>query len=219
MSVLETAWLAPAVHFAWIGQDIVTLDVEADTYGLMVDAAPLIRQGPHRQILTADSDVLAALVEAGLLTADVQDTVPTPPLPPAEIALLPGETTTVALGAGLAAATSALATTARFHHSSLHQLLQSQRSEERLRLKQDMSGLAQVYAAFDAVLPWIPWEGQCLQRAFMLREHLDRCGYAAKWVIGVRTWPFLAHAWVQVGACVVGDSLERTRTFTPILAA
>ncbi len=78
--------------------------------------------------------------------------------------------------------------------------------------------LEDAYEAFDAILPWMPFEGECLQRAFMLQRHLARSGHDARWVIGVRTWPFLAHAWVQVGACVVGDSLERVNAFTPILS-
>ena len=44
-------------------------------------------------------------------------------------------------------------------------------------------------------------------------------GIATQWLFGVRTWPFAAHCWLQIGNLVVGDRLERVRFYTPILAA
>jgi len=34
--------------------------------------------------------------------------------------------------------------------------------------------------------------------------------------IAVRTGPFGAHAWVQVGDAIVNDSVDNVRDFTPI---
>ena len=217
MTAQPPAWLTPGVHLAWLSRDIVTLNVKTDTYGLMTDAAHLVQPGPDRRILAANADVLSALVEAGLITLDVQDAITTPRACLPEIALAPGETARSPIGSRLAAAISALAATAHFHRSSLHHLLQASQKPRRFWPQANRPPLAEAYSAFDAVSPWIPWEGQCLQRAFLLREHLLQCGHPAQWILGVRTWPFLAHAWVQVGPCVVGDSLERVRTFNPIL--
>ena len=67
--------------------------------------------------------------------------------------------------------------------------------------------------------PWIPFEGECLQRSFLLRHVLARRGIAADWIFGVRTWPFAAHCWLQIDDLVVGDRLERVALYTPILKA
>jgi hypothetical protein len=43
-------------------------------------------------------------------------------------------------------------------------------------------------------------------------------GFDADWIIGVRTWPFMAHCWLQVGAVALDDDVERLAAYTPILA-
>ena len=211
------AWPACDVHFAWIDRDIVTLDVGRDAYGLLIDAADHVRPGPSGRLLLDSADALAALGDSGLVIA----TPPTrpPPSPPSRPthALPPGDGTVAALAPCLGAAVTAIAATARFHRRPLRKLL-SDAAQARPPVRARPASLADAYGAFDAILPWIPGEGECLQRAFMLHRHLVKAGRPAQWVIGVRTWPFLAHAWVQVGPCVVGDSLERVRTFHPILA-
>jgi hypothetical protein len=72
-------------------------------------------------------------------------------------------------------------------------------------------------AAARRARPWLPFEGECLQRTFLLRYFLARSGVATDWVFGVRTWPFSAHCWLQIGDLVVGDRLERVQRFTPIM--
>lgn len=219
MARSHRGWLADGVHFAWTGADIVTLDLRTDAYGLLTDAADRVRPRTGHAIASDDDAVMTALIEAGLVTPTRSARPAALSVPPPETAFLPGAAGDSARGPRLspklAAAAGALSATARFHRSTLPTLLLAVGATR--RTPRSPVRLADAYAAFDAVLPWIPFEGQCLQRAFMLRRHLVRCGQPARWVIGVRTWPFLAHAWVQVGPCVVGDSLERVRTFTPIL--
>lgn len=52
------------------------------------------------------------------------------------------------------------------------------------------------------------------------RLEVDDAGLADAlvWVFGVRTWPFAAHCWIQIGDLVVGDVLDRVRGYTPIRA-
>lgn len=211
-----TVWPADGVHFAWIGRDIVTLDLGRDAYGLLTDAADRIRPGPSRRILLDDPDNLAPLVDAGLVTTIPRIAAQQKSVLPPTHALLPGEGGDVGLAARLIAAVNAVEATIRFRRRSLGALLGDAAVPQPVRATP--APVQDLYAAFDAILPWIPWEGECLQRAFMLHRHLVKAGQPALWVIGVRTWPFLAHAWVQVGSEVVGDSLERVRTFEPILA-
>ena len=82
----------------------------------------------------------------------------------------------------------------------------------------DGARLGRRVAAFRAALPWIPFEGECLQRGFQLKRLLNRQGIAADWVFGVNTWPFVAHCWLQTGDLVIADRIERVRLYTPIMA-
>ncbi|WP_312062938.1 lasso peptide biosynthesis B2 protein [Brevundimonas sp.] len=43
-------------------------------------------------------------------------------------------------------------------------------------------------------------------------------GRGATWVFGVRTWPFSAHCWLQVGDVLLDDDLDRVALYTPIMA-
>ncbi|MDP3399561.1 MAG: lasso peptide biosynthesis B2 protein, partial [Brevundimonas sp.] len=78
--------------------------------------------------------------------------------------------------------------------------------------------LARAVAAARSAMPWIPFEGECLQRAFQLRRLLAERGMSVTWVFGVRTWPFAAHCWLQREDLVVGDTVERVSRYVPIMA-
>lgn len=60
---------------------------------------------------------------------------------------------------------------------------------------------------------------RCLLDSLALIRFLAAERLFPHWVIGVKTRPFGAHAWVQLGALVLNDRLERVRRFTPILVA
>jgi hypothetical protein len=57
----------------------------------------------------------------------------------------------------------------------------------------------------------------CLPRTLALFVFLHRCGFRVAHRIGVKRYPFDAHAWVEdVSAGVLLDAPERTRAFTPL---
>lgn len=56
----------------------------------------------------------------------------------------------------------------------------------------------------------------CLLDSAALTEFLLRYGFNPVLVVGVRTKPFSAHAWVQADDCILNDSLEHAQTLTPI---
>jgi hypothetical protein len=64
---------------------------------------------------------------------------------------------------------------------------------------------ARICAAIDMACIWYRKKVLCLQRsaatACLLREY----GVSAQMVIGAQQMPFKAHAWVEVGGCVVND--------------
>jgi len=58
----------------------------------------------------------------------------------------------------------------------------------------------------------------CLLDSLVLSVYLTNQKVPCTLVIGVSTRPFAAHAWVQIGECVLNDTVEHVLTFTPILA-
>lgn len=58
---------------------------------------------------------------------------------------------------------------------------------------------------------------RCLHDSLALVNFLASESVSATWVIGVRTDPFAAHAWVQTGDLVLNDQHEHVRRFRPIV--
>ena len=58
---------------------------------------------------------------------------------------------------------------------------------------------------------------QCLRDSLALMSFLASMGLRARWIIGVRTRPFGAHSWVQIGDLVLNDHHEHVRAYQPIL--
>jgi len=208
--------LPARIHLAWCGPDVVVLDIEADEYALLIDAAGVVRPGETAGAIVVRSDLQGDLEALGLiLTGAAADDRPAPPARTGEIALT---------GVGrpdwglAAAALNSIVSSADFQGKSFAELVATARGRRQAGRGHDAGRAARATAAFQAVHPFIPFEGDCLQRAYRLHHHLRRTGISARWVFGVRTWPFLAHCWVQVGDRIVGDSLDRVAGFTPILA-
>ncbi|MEN5168678.1 lasso peptide biosynthesis B2 protein [Brevundimonas pondensis] len=207
--------LAKGVHLAWIHEDIVVLDVQADAYSLLVGAANLIRPARQGEAVSADAAVLNDLALAGL-TSTTRERSRRPPAPATHDAR---STAPTSLNARTRALANALCGTMAFRQRPLPALVEAARLRSSAPHRRDLYGAIQEAEAFEAIRPWVPYEGDCLQRSWMLHRHLHQRGLDADWVFGVRTWPFLAHCWVQVGDTIVGDSLDRVGGFTPIMVA
>jgi hypothetical protein len=57
----------------------------------------------------------------------------------------------------------------------------------------------------------------CLLESLSLLTALGSYRLHAHWVFGVRTEPFFAHCWLQELDCVLNDSVDHVRQFTPIM--
>ena len=66
----------------------------------------------------------------------------------------------------------------------------------------------QLIGEHDRCLPW------SIATGLLLLRH----GFAADVILGVSANPFTAHCWTQYGDVIVGDDLDRVRSFTPIAA-
>jgi len=60
---------------------------------------------------------------------------------------------------------------------------------------------------------------RCLYDCLVLHEFLSGFGSVPAFVLGVTTFPFKAHCWLQAGPEVLTDYWENTRRYTPILVA
>lgn len=206
--------LAEDVHMAWIRRDIVVLSVREDAYACLVGAADVIRPTLSGALHVLHEDAARDLHQAGLIALHP----PTGPLPaaiPPASDLHGGSTSLLACGAFLV---SSLWLGRRYHRKPLVAILATARAMRPHNPRRLTDARLRRFAAtFERAIPWLPRQEACLHRAFLLFSLLARHGVACDWVFGVRTWPFLAHCWIQVGEVVVGDDLERVRRYTPIL--
>jgi hypothetical protein len=211
-------WLRPNIHMAAIGRDIVVLDVDQDTYFCLPEAGDQIAIGDDGALHVQQQDVREELRSLGW-TADVPDTFTnreqTSPSPALDLA----SDGSPKAGDLVRVAIVSFSATLRFRRLAFSDLLSavSRARRRHHHLAPSKQRLAQTAQAFCIVLPWLPRQGDCLQRAFMLLHCLASEGIHADWVFGVRTWPFAAHCWVQSGATVIGDDLDLVQSFTPIL--
>ncbi len=73
-------------------------------------------------------------------------------------------------------------------------------------------------AAYERLRPFaLSAHNNCLHDSLTLVAFLACEGAFPRWVIGVKTRPFGAHAWVQQGVTVLNDQHEVVRQFRPIL--
>lgn len=211
----RSLWCAQSIHLARVDDDIVVLDVAADRYSALLEAAETIRLDPDGRIVAAHDGLAEDLVRAGLAAS-------TPPMPrrtpivalrEAEVAPHPSRSERLRAGAALVAATLA------FRGKTFAALLDAPPPPPASTQAVAADRLAELIGAARRARPWIPFEGECLQRAYLMRAYLAKRRIATDWVFGVRTRPFAAHCWLQIGDRVVADRLERVRLYTPIMVA
>lgn len=78
--------------------------------------------------------------------------------------------------------------------------------------------IARAIAAYETLRPFVfTARDKCLQDSLALIGFLASEGLFPHWVIGVKTRPFGAHSWVQLGPTVLNDHHDHVRQFVPIL--
>lgn len=209
----------PEVHLAWVGEDLVILDLVDGQYFCLPGIAGVAARSDAGGLEAADPEALVDLVAAGLIqpagapsaalaadliaspTADLLDRIP------------------ASLDARAAAAMAQAfgVVVRRFHGRPLRAIVSAAARARPTTRQSDAVALARRAAGFATMLPWVPLQGECLFRSFMLLAFLRSGGFDARWVFGVRTWPFQAHCWLQSGALVLDDAADRVAAFTPIL--
>lgn len=211
-----TSYLSPKIHLAVIGADVVVLDTRQNAYFCLPDAAAGLSVGSDGVVfddpgLTQDFEQAGFLSPAPSLRADP------PSLPSRDLALRVAQRVATR---DILLILAGWATMAFSYHvlpfdRLLAQACRRRQAELASDVTEDLKGLV---ASFEKILPWLPFQGVCLYRAFLLLRILRWRGHDARWMFGVRTWPFQAHCWLQVGDTVLDDTADRLAGFAPILA-
>lgn len=211
-------FLARNVHATQIEGDLVFLDVAADAYFCLADGADMVRLQADRSALAPDRMIAEQLTVAGLFSEDGEPEVKAS-LPDPARALDPAtRERPVSAAWGRRALVANLGAARAIQRLDLAALVaEAGRRPVSTCVPQATEALLDEAAAFRRLAPWLPRGGVCLMRSYQLLMHLRGGGHDAAWVFGVRTWPFEAHCWLQVGDMVLDDTLERVRAFKPIM--
>lgn len=196
-----------------VSDDVVVLDVNRDSYTCIVGGGAFLTPDGHGTVSISDGDLADELIAAGFVHAGFSSS-PARALVAARGQLAANSRPNVFLYLETVFRT-AMATSA-FRGRSLQQLVEEGTRPVPNFRGRNLTRIKTRVSVYQTVLPWIPFEGACLQRTFQLRRILRADGHDVDWVFGVRTWPFFAHCWLQIDDLVVGDRLERVKAFTPI---
>jgi len=206
---------APSIHVASIEDDLVALDLENDAYFCLPGLGRHLIDAGDGQWTASNAVIADGLLETGLFQT-AASCPPGPALPPAVRTSRCYEGPGSGSMAGVTLATIMAREAWRIHGRPLKELIAR---SPNLTLRHDQTAEAMADARlFDHWMPWVPGQGQCLFRAYLLRAFLASRGRGATWVFGVRTWPFSAHCWLQVGDVLLDDDVDRVALYTPIMA-
>ena len=208
-----SVWLAPHIHVARDGDDLVVLDVDADAYFCLPQAAAsLVVEAQGAQLSGLEPDVVLALREVGALVEEGTARSGAARLVPSRD-LAGSLAASVRLSELSDLALSILEALIRFRCQALKEVIAVGGAPEAA----DLEVMERRALVFRTLWPWSPVQGACLFQALVLRIFLRRGGVTGDWVVGVRTWPFSAHCWLQSGDLVLNDLAERVAAYRPIM--
>lgn len=204
----------PLVSIAAVDDDLVVLDLRNDAYYCLPDLALHLARDADGQWTPESDAVTAGLLQTGLFQRGPSHPVTGPAPPVRSSRAAADEPAPLSSKSGLLAVIAR--ETWRVKGRSVRTLIARSPS---LPVRTETSDIAIAEARlFDRWCAWIPGQGQCLYRAYLLRAYLASRGHGATWVFGVRTWPFSAHCWLQIDDLLLDDDLDRVGLYTPILA-
>lgn len=217
--------LRDGLHYCVAGSDVIFLDVCRNRYSaLPADASDAFQRIAERGGLTFEEDeaTLHGLIRDGHLAATDQADgaispvgIQTPRADLQDEAHRPLRFRYVAL-AFFSETRVALELRVRSLSSVLRRA--GMRGAAITRTGVDFTGqIAAVVQAFEHTGLILGRTNRCLVRSLALFCVLRNRGIAADFVIGVRSQPFAAHAWVQYDGIVLNDGVEQVSCYTPIL--
>ena len=209
----QALFLRLHVFAAPVDDDLVVLDLARDDYLCIPGGAAHFRPARHDNACRVSGPLAEALHEAGLAQAE-------PGQPPQRLPKTPSRSILYDTPAALKLSDVAplVAAGLSVRRAERREGIASQLSVVgRARRREDPAAARRAAGALWRIQPWLPFDGECLQRSMLLVAFLRELGLTADWVFGVRLWPFSAHCWVQSGDVCLNDDHERLRAYTPIL--
>lgn len=100
-------------------------------------------------------------------------------------------------------------------HSITHAL--KIRKHETCWTARSLDDAARIARAFGQIAPFLRSRDQCLPISLALMLMLLARSIPATMIIGVRTHPFGAHCWIQLGGLLINEQPDRVAGFAPIL--
>jgi hypothetical protein len=216
---MHALFLKSGVYLATVGEDLVVLDVQSGDYGCLPGLGRAVpSSGPDGRLDRVDEKVAALLLEAGLADHTPPGEARTDLPPPASASCWRADPVSIALTDRRRFARAYLTGAPRFWRGRFGALVDQAKHGRPATAERAGPAIVRDAQVFDQLAPWAPFQGECLFRAFLLLAYLRLAGRDATWVFGVRTYPFRAHCWVQVGDMLLNDAVERVCAYTPILA-
>lgn len=215
--------LQPHVHAVETDGDVVLMDARANQYYCVPRSAAVglleavTTPGRFRPDLPIVADLEAAGMFGMLDRGPVRQAIPS--LATAELgeAVMPHlQMASWTVGIALHAVRARLRL--RFH--SPEQWLRNVAARNaRYADHVDRERVMQIAVAVREAHVFLPGFSRCLPNSLLLLEVLHASRQPARWVFGVRTFPFEAHCWVEHEGMVLNDRLEHVRWFTPLVSA
>jgi hypothetical protein len=214
-------FLRHQIHLAAVGDDLVFLDVGRGAYACAPGLAGDVRlERAQGWLEIGRAEVAEALKGAGFITdrapAATTSSAPPPRLPTTSVWRAAQPRAAAADHRRMACAYSLVVR--RYYRRSFASVIAFAGAGARGEPSGPTADLSRGAQVFDQLLAFTPFQGECLFRSFMLLMFLRLGGQNARWVLGVQTYPFQAHCWLQAGGAVLDDAAERIGGFTPIFA-
>jgi len=214
------------LSFCFAGDTAVFLDIEADRYFCVPDetAAALRSLAEGQALAHGEVAALQTLLSRGLLIHHEDDTISsvwpaTLSQPDSEIQDSTGKGIPI-----LATAYAGLATrrmVSRLKREPLRAILLQLRARKpfpnEVPLARAEVFLQRTASAFAHSQLFVASEDRCLARSLAIVSVCYERGVVPSLAVGVRTSPFTAHCWAQIGTRVLNDSAEHASQFTPVL--
>lgn len=205
----------PHIHAVSVEDDLVILDLNTDAYLCLPQLAAHLTDEGRGLWSGCAPDLETGLIATGLFRAASEPSGVQPPPRPSRTSRTYRHSDPV-VRCDVTLLTSVIRHAGRIHGRPLKRLIEQSPC---VPLRPDDAGNAMAQARlFDHWMPWLPGQGQCVYRAYLLRAFLAARGRGSTWVFGVRTWPFSAHCWLQIDDVLLDDDLDRVGLYTPILA-
>jgi hypothetical protein len=207
----------PHAHGVSVGPDLVFLDVSQDAYVCLPGAGAAIIAPGDAAIETTDQALLGVLQQAGLTGS----TLAPRHMAPRAVGELPRARQPVSGGDVRGGMVMTWPTARRYRGRFANLIAWGQCADASLleASTKPCETARRIAHRFQRRWPWAVGRGQCLHRAFLLLSQLRAGGCDAAWVFGVRTYPFEAHCWLQIGDTVLDDPIGRLAAYQPLFTA